>query len=545
MIELKELSFKYKQNLPYVLKGINLSIKPGEKVLIAGKNGAGKTTLSKILSGLIPHAESGMIEGEYNYCGKPMKDHSRRDVVRELSILLQDFEAQIVSTSVKEELMFYPLNLGKSYKESSHKAGRTAEIYGIGGIYERNIAELSGGEKQKTALVSLLTAGPEILILDEPLTDMDPASQEQIFELLMEFAGTLIVFEQSVDFYRYFDRIILIKDGAVILDGGKTAAADEAPLKKAGIGVPPVFYLTGKYSGGIAQAAQQAASMYEFDAEKYSRISAGRVDSAEKIVEIRNLSFNYPGGSVNALDNVSLEIRKGDFITLLGENGSGKTTLMKLICGILTGYRQGEILYRGRDIRINPVLGEIGYVYQNPDNQIFAETVFDEIAFGLRTRRVAEDIVRKKTMDIMEVFGLADKRDADPFSLPKGDREKTACASILVSGPEVVILDEPTTGLDYPSLKALMEIICGLNAAGRTIIIITHSMEAASAYGWKAAAMASGKMEFCGDKRRLFSDAALMEKVRIKRTPVMELGLEMNGRLVLNEEEFMKCWRKK
>jgi energy-coupling factor transport system ATP-binding protein len=545
MIEIKDLSFKYKENLPPVLSNISLSIKPGEKVLIAGKNGAGKTTLSKILSGLIPCVESGVIEGTYEYKGRPFREYSRAEVVREFSILLQDFEAQIVSTSVREELMFYPLNLGRPYREASQLAVETSAKFDIRNIYDRNIAELSGGEKQKTALVSLLTAGPRVLILDEPMTDIDPVSQQYILELLKNFDGTLIVFEQSVEYYGFFDRIVLLKDGAIETDGGRETAAMQKELDKSGMGTPPVFLLTGKYSGSATEASEQASDMYEFEAEKYARIASGRVDTAEKIIEVRNLYYRYTGSESYAVENVSFDVRRGDFITMLGENGSGKTTLMKVISGIYGDYSQGLILYKGRNIKETRVLGEIGYVYQNPDNQIFAETVFDEIAFALRTRKAAESTVKKKTDDIMEIFGLSDKRDADPFSLPKGDREKIACASILVAGPEVIVLDEPTTGLDHPSLKGLMEIICGLNAAGKTIIIITHSMEAASAYGWKAAAMAGGKLLFYGDKRELFRDDAMLAMVKAKRTPVMDMSLKLNGKLALNESEFLKCWRKK
>jgi len=545
MIDIRNLTFKYNADLSYVLKGLNLSIKPGEKILIAGKNGAGKTTLSKILSGLIPHAEKGILEGVYNFNGSPLKNLNRRDVAGNISILLQDFEAQIVSTSVREELLFYPLNLGKSYPESLHTAVDTAEKYGIADLYDRDIAGLSGGEKQKTALVSLLVAGGSLLILDEPMTDMDPASQELILESLKEYPGTLIVFEQSVDYYRYFDRIILLDDGTIKMDAGREIAAHKTILESCGLTVPAVFSVTGQFSGSLREAAAQALDIYRFDGTAYAKMSSAKVDTAEKLIEIQNLSFKYPGSDRYALKNVSLDIRKGDFLTLIGENGSGKTTLMKLTAGIYSDFTQGRILYKGQDIRKHKIPGEITYVYQNPDDQIFAETVYDEIAFALRTRGQTEETIKEKVDAIMELFCITDKKESDPFSLPKGDREKIACASVLVAGPEVIILDEPTTGLDTQSIRALMDIISGLNKKGKTVIIITHSMETAAAYGDQAAVMARGKLTFHGEKREFFRNSVLLETVKAGRTPLMDLSLEMNEILVLNEAEFKACWSKK
>lgn len=222
MIELSGLNYKYKNNLPYALNGVNLSINPGEKILIAGKNGAGKTTLSKVLAGIIPLLEGhGVMEGGAFYNGRPFSDYKYGELRGKISLLFQDFEGQIVSTTVKEELLFYPMNLGKTYGEALGTAKDLAGDFGITGLLDRNIAELSGGEKQKTAILSLLAAGPEILILDEPLTDLDPYSQETALEMIKNFKGTLIVFEQSMDYYEHFDRILTMKDGAVISGGGK------------------------------------------------------------------------------------------------------------------------------------------------------------------------------------------------------------------------------------------------------------------------------------------------------------------------------------
>jgi len=244
------------------------------------------------------------------------------------------------------------------------------------------------------------------------------------------------------------------------------------------------------------------------------------------------------------LDHIDLDIRAGDFITVLGANGSGKTTLMKLIAGILDAG-EGDIRYRGRRLKEFPVAGKIGYVYQNPDNQIFAETVFDEIAFILRMREMAEAEIQERVDAILMNMGLFDWKQTDPFSLPKGDRQKVACAAILAGEPDLLILDEPTTGLDAPSLKGLMKTVSRLNRNGKTIVIITHSMETAADYGNTILAMGRGEVLYYGDKRRFFENDRLLKSARARRTEIMDVSMQLNGKLLLNEHEFISCWKKR
>ena len=274
-------------------------------------------------------------------------------------------------------------------------------------------------------------------------------------------------------------------------------------------------------------------------------MSADKIDTAPAVIQVKDLYFSYPGSSDEVLSGVTFEVKKGEFLAVVGANGSGKTTLMKIIGGIYTDFQRGEILYAGASIKKQGVLGQVGYVYQNPDNQIFAETVFDEIAFALRIKGAPEASVKAKVEAIMETFGLLKNAGADPFSLPKGDREKVACASVLVGEPQVIILDEPTTGLDYPSYMALMEIILDLNRKGRTIITITHSMEAAALFGDRILALAGGKIIHLGGKREFFRDGIALERAGVKRTGIMDASVMLNGNLTLNRREFAACWRKK
>ncbi len=541
MIEIKNLNFRYKSNTPRVLKDINIKINPGEKTLIAGKNGAGKTTLSKILSGIIPNVEKGSAQGQYLFRNRDINAYVYKNLVKNISILFQDFETQIISTSVKEELVFYSLNTGSSYKEALKKAEELAEKFGITSLLTRNIYELSGGEKQKIALLSLFGINPEVLILDEPFTDIEPASRQFILDFLKSggYKGNIILFEQSLDFYSYFDRIIIINDGEIIYDGDKSAVKDKELLSLAGLSAPGAYKI---FSQGINE--DLIKERYYFDEKEYETITQNKNEQSETIVEAKNLYFKYEDISTQTIDNINFEIKRGDFVTVVGANGSGKTTLMKILAGILKP-EYGFIFYKGMSIKDKMLSGVIGYVYQNPDNQIFAETVFDEIAFILKMQKLDEVKMRDRVDSLMRTMGLYDKKDMDPFILPKGDREKIACASIIVAEPEIIILDEPTTGLDYPSLCELMGIIEGLNINGHTILMITHAMETAALYGNKIMALNEGKIIFYGDKRRFFSDENLLEAAKITKTEIMELSLKLNSKLLLNENEFKQCWRER
>ena len=547
MIKIDNLSFRYQANSPKILDGVCLNIGEGERILIAGKNGAGKTTLSKVISGLIPRVEPGFIEGKYCYRDRPVSEYSPREFVREIAVLFQDFEAQIVSSMVQEELVFYPMNTGLPYFKALENAKQLSAVFKAEAIFEREIDGLSGGEKQKTALLSLLSASPKMLILDEPFTDIDPASQELILDFLWHggFRGGIILFDQSLDYHAFFDRIILIGEGKIRYDGDRKVIADRILLSQTGLDTSGIFKVLD--SGYIAEPEAIIRHIREnniFDEDVYEKIVSDSRTFGENIVEVTSLSYKYRECANFALKNIDLKIQKGDFITVLGANGSGKTTLMKLIAGILD-TKEVDILYQGRSLKKFPVTGKVGYVYQNPDNQIFAETVFDETAFILRMRGMAEDKIQDRVDAILMAMGLFDRKQADPFSLPKGDRQKVACASILAGEPDLIILDEPTTGLDYPSLKALMESVEKLNRNGKTVIIITHSMETAANFGNKILALNQGEVFYYGDKRNFFDDPHLMDRGKVRRTEIMEISLRLNGKLLLNGNEFSMCWKKR
>ncbi len=542
MLHVKNLSFSYKKASPPILYDLNFSIRPCEKILIVGKNGAGKTTLSKILSRLLPDAEHGILNGQILLNDKPMSGYTRKELVRRIAILFQDFESQIVSSSVLEEMLFISLNLGISYANALRSVQATAEVFGITGLLGRDIHELSGGEKQKVALFSLLVHGPELLILDEPFTDIETASQQSILGHLTgpNFDKTVVVFEQSLDYVEYFDRTIVLADTGMAFDGSRDVIDKRELLASAGLCEPAMARLfpvnTDIFS--MQKNRQRVAAEFEFDKQAFSALIAESCAHAapQEIISMRDVGFRYKGCREFVLDKIHLSVAKGDFISLLGRNGSGKTTLTKCMAGILSPVK-GEVMYNGKPVRA----GDVGYVYQNPDNQIFAETVYDEIAFALRQKQVPEETVQCSTTEILSTMGLSEKAKLDPFTLAKGDRQKIACASILVMRPDVVVLDEPTTGLDLPSLREMMKIISMLHREGKTILMITHSMETA-ALSKTVIAMDNGRIAFHGPTRAFFENDELLRAARCRRTPIMDLSMSLNGKCLLNENEFRRCW---
>lgn len=547
MIVIKNLSFRYKTDAPLILDGLHLSIREGERVLIAGRNGAGKTTLSKIIAGLIPRVEHGILEGDYFYRGRRVSEYASKEFVREIAVLFQDFEAQIVATTVREELVFFPLNTGQSYRAALENAQKLCEAFGADALFNREISGLSGGEKQKTALLSLLSASPGTLILDEPFTDIDPASQEVILNFLQKggYNGGVILLDQSIEYHELFDRIVILGDAGILYDGNHDVVGDKALLSRAGLESAGIFRVLDIRDGAYRRDMRgHIRQTRVFDAAAYADILASDAPktASENIVEISSLYYRYKDSRGGALQNVRLHIQQGDFITVLGRNGSGKTTLMKLIAGILK-IKDGDILYQENSLKQHRMAGKVGYVYQNPDHQIFAETVYDEVAFILRMRGMVEPDIQDRVDAMLQVMGLWNRRKADPFSLPKGDRQKVACAAILAGEPELVILDEPTTGLDYLSLKGLMESVAALNKSGKTILIVTHHMETAANFGNKILAIHQGQVVHFGDKRSFFKDDSLVEIAGARRTEIMNISLQLNGQLLLNDAEFLQCWK--
>lgn len=542
-VEITDLNFKYKDGTE-ALNGIILSIPKGEFVVITGKSGAGKSSLCLSLNGLIPKFLKGEFRGSVSVLNKDVKNNKVSELAKKVGVVFQDFDSQLFSTNVELEVAFTPENFNFSKKEIERRIESSLSLVGLSKYRDRNPALLSGGEKQLVAIASILSGSPEIIVMDEPTTDLDPAGKEKIFTITKELKKnhTLIFVEHETEEILNADRMLIMNGGKIVADGSpKDLLSDVELLEKNGVRPldlcrlfknEPVFSI--KEGIDLFKKKRFSISDKLYENLKHKK-SYGR-----PVLEIKDLTYSY--GPQFSIEKISLTIRKGEFVAIVGQNGSGKTTFAKHLNGLLLPDR-GEIKINGVDIsqwkRTN-LAREVGYVFQNPDHQLFAETVKDEVSFGPRNFGVPKEELELGVKESLQSVGLEGYETFDPFSLTKGERQKVAVASILASRPSILILDEPTTGLDYYETRSMMNLLTKLNRAGYTIIIITHSMWVVCEYSSRVVVMDSGRVVLDGKTREVFSKEDLLRSTKLKPPQITRFS-RLLGKTFLSVEELKKC----
>jgi energy-coupling factor transport system ATP-binding protein len=556
LIEIQSLSFRYRAASEHALRNISLTIDDGEFVVVMGPNEAGKSTLCLTLNGLIPHLVKGTFEGTVRVVGMDTREHAVKDLFSHVGLVLQDFESQLFSTEVELEVAFAPENLGLSLEEIRERVRQSLELTGLGSLRGRQPATLSGGQKQLLAIASVLALEPGILCLDEPTTDLDPRNKRRVFELTRRLSRerdrTLIVVEHETEEAASADRIVLMSDGEIVADGPPGELLRDARLlercrvmplqltdlfarlvsSELPLDIEEARHLWRKNSFEIAPNAQRM--LEEADAERTRRYGP-------EVVEVDDVGFTYDGG-IEALRRVSLRIREGEFVAILGQNGSGKTTLAKHLNGLLKPQR-GTVRIEGSDTRDMSAaeLGRrVGYVFQNPDHQIFEESILDEVLFGPGKLGIGADRTQQQARDALETVGLWERRSEDPFTLTKGLRQKVAVASVLATRPRAIVMDEPTTGLDYGELDQMMALIQRLNGDGHTIVIITHCIWIAARYAHRIVLMSEGKVVADGPAREVFSREDLLARADIIAPQIVRFSNAL-GTTILSVDEFLRC----
>jgi energy-coupling factor transporter ATP-binding protein EcfA2 len=536
------------------LRGVDLEVGEGEFVVVMGPSGAGKSTLCVSLNGLIPNFLRGRMEGEVRIRGRSTREGKVGEFAREVGLVFQDFEAQLFSTNVELEVAFGPENFQVEHEEMAQRVRDALERVRLAGFEGRQPATLSGGQKQRLAIASVLAMEPRILCLDEPTTDLDPVGKLGVFEIAEELRSvddvTLIVVEHETEETLDADRIVILQDGAVVRDRpAREVLRDVELLEESGImplGVARFFHELGAEERlpltpeeGIEEFRRRSWLVNpERHEELLAADKAREKGYGEALIEVEDLSFRYPSG-VAALEGVDLEIRQGEFLAILGQNGSGKTTLVKHFNGLLKPT-EGEVRVGGVESVKQGIrrLGErVGYVFQNPDHQIFSDTVFDEVAFGPNIREMEEDEIGERVSEALAAVGLEGRGGEDPFSLTKGERQRVAVASVLAVRPEVLILDEPTTGLDYAEQKRMMGLVRDLNEAGSTIIIVTHTMWVVAEYAHRAAVVQDGRVTLRGSVREVFAREDDLREAALRPPHIVSFGNAL-GFPVLSVEEL-------
>jgi len=553
---LEGVSFTYAGSDRPALSQVRFELRPGEMVGIMGASGAGKSTLAKCLNRIVPRFEDGSFGGVVRIGGRALDGERVCDVASMVGMVFQDFEAQLFSTNVAHEVAFAMEQIGMPREEIAARIGPALEAVGLAGFDDRDPTSLSGGEKQRLAIASVLALRPGVVVLDEPTSDLDPEGKAEVFALIRQMRAqglSLIVIEHEAEELRNCDRIVLLREGEIIADGRPAEVMIQRKLlEECGVHPPDinrVMNLLGidRHAGSVDEAeaiirarfphlpAAQEGTEAIADPASLPRAT---IEHQPPLLRVDHLSFAYPFGP-RVLDDVCLGIAAGEFIAIIGQNGSGKTTLAKHLVGLLAAD-DGKIIIGGRDrSTLHPAetAQEVGYVFQNPDHQIFAATVADEVAFGPRNFGLDDAEIARRSEEVLSAVNLTAERDRDPFLLSKGERQRLAVASVLALRPRLLILDEPTTGLDYREQRRMMGLISELNRSGIAIVMITHTPWLIAEYARRVVLMRKGSVMFDGGVREFFAHDEALANSSFRPPEATILGRRF-GRSALRPEEL-------
>jgi energy-coupling factor transport system ATP-binding protein len=491
MIEFRDLSFTYWGQQRPALNHLSLKVDDGEFVLVAGASGSGKSSFCRCINGLIPHFHGGVLRGSVSVDGLDTSRQQPRDLAVRVSMVFQDPENQLIAADVERDVAFGLENQGVPVEDIGRRIGEVLELLGIAELRRRPIASLSGGQKQLAAMASALAVRPRVLVLDEPTSELDPASAERLLTAIAEVRRRLgiavVLVEHRLErVVRYVDRILVLKEGSVVADGAPEDVLGTAGLEGAGLGLPPVARLAmelrrrGFRLGGIPLDVREACRVLApmLRGRRVPTFTAEVSRPGESLVGVENVRFSYDGGS-DVLRDVSHDVRAGWLLALMGRNGSGKTTLVKHYNGLLRPGL-GRVMVEGRDAARVPVATlarSVGMVFQNPNDHLFADTVEDEILFTLKHLGAGVDESRGRLDEVLALFGLERYRGCYPRSLSGGERQRVALASVVAARPPVLVLDEPTRGLEHDRKTSLMLFLKDYAAQGHAVVLVTHDVE--------------------------------------------------------------------
>ncbi len=549
-IALEQVTFTYAGGERPALAAVSLYQKRGEMIGVIGATGAGKSTLAKCLNHIVPGFEDGEFRGLVRIDGRTLRDGRVCDYAPLVGMVFQDFEAQLFSTNVAHEVAFAMEQVGMERAQMLERLRPALDAVGLRGFDHRDPTSLSGGEKQRLAIAAVMALRPSVIVLDEPTTDLDPEGKAEVFALIRRLRAeglSLVVIEHETEELLECDRLILLREGGVAADAppDKLLVRIEM-LEESGVHPPDLNRLL-KHLGlsGHARSVEEAEAVVRralgMPAEaRLGPLAPGQDADAKgaALVAVEHLSFAYTGGE-RVLNDVSLEIAPGEFLAIIGQNGSGKTTLAKHIVGLLRPDA-GSITLAGRNrlsLRASESAHLAGYVFQNPDHQIFAATVGGEVAFGPRNFGFAPDEIERRCEEVLTAVGLNDARERDPFLLGKGERQRLAVASVLALRPRLLILDEPTTGLDYREQLRMMNLVCELNRAGTAIVIISHTPWLVAEYARRVVLLGKGRKLFDGPVREFFGKPELLAASSFRPPPATAFGYRF-GITALSVEEL-------
>lgn len=555
IIEFKDYSFKYRSQVEPTLQDINLSIYPGEKVLIVGPSGSGKSTLAHCINGLVPFSFTGESKGSLKIKGQDPAKLGIFGMSKLVGTVLQDTDGQFIGLTVAEDIAFSMENDCIEQEEMFDRVNRVAKTVDITDFLDHAPNALSGGQKQRVSMAGVIVDDVDILLFDEPLANLDPATGKRAIDLIdrihKEKNTTIVIIEHRLEdvLYRDVDRIIVVGDGRIVSDLKPDELLAGQILKEQGIREP--LYITAlKYAGCTIKGAdlpQHIESMnllpYKERVQNwYGKVQLTKKTSdREQALEVRNLSFSYvPGQPV--LSHIDFSIAKGEMVALVGKNGAGKSTLASLICGFMQPD-EGGIYLNGEDLSgysIKERGEKIGLVMQSPNQMISKPMIFDEVALGLRVRGVPEEEVKERVFETLKICGLYPFRNWPVSALSFGQKKRVTIASILVMNPEILILDEPTAGQDYHHYTEIMEFLRKIHRElGITIVMITHDMHLMLEYTDRAIVIADGQMLADDTPANILTNEEISDRAYLKKTSLYDLAVRCD---IDEPSAFVECF---
>jgi energy-coupling factor transport system ATP-binding protein len=543
-IDVEGLCYSYPNVAEQALTDVNLKIEPGEFILLTGPSGCGKTTFCRCLNGLIPHFYNGEMKGDLKIDGISTREHPTYELAKHVGLIFQNPDNQIFSLTVEKDIAFGLENLGESREKMRGEIDQAMNQVGIASLKERGTHELSGGQKQRLTIASILAMHPGIIVMDEPTAFLDPVGAEKIFEVLKtlnrEYGITILLIEHRLDLaVKYCGRIIVFDKGRIVNDGTPREIFTSDETRLIGIGIPRMVELGRRlgqrgYNIGIPLNSDEAFTKLTPFLKKLETTNTkqGLPELDEivgeyihaPIIELRDVTYSYSSG-INALCGVSLTINKGDFVAIMGENGAGKTTLVKHFNGLLRP-KSGNVVVDSEDVSKKSVASmarKVGLVFQNPDDQFFAEDVEEELSFALRNFGYEEAVIKERVEWALNLLDLQRYKKSSPFILSGGERKRVALASILAWNPDVLVLDEPTVGQDHGQKERLKHFLMQLRTQGKTVVIVTHDVEFVAESQPRVVLMSKGRVIADGVTKKIMTDVQSLEACSVAPPEVTKL----------------------
>ncbi len=552
MIAINNLSFRYPGRETASIREINLRIRAGEFVLLTGPTGCGKSTLLKCLNGIIPHLSGGECRGEILIDGRETRSLTMAQLSAEVGLVQQSPDDQIFATAIQDEVAFGPENLCLPRPEIEQRVEWALKAVELDDCRRRSTAALSGGQKQRLAIAAMLALNPRVLALDEPISQLDPQGANEVMtvvrKLNKDYGVTVVMVEHRIhEVAQFVDRMIVMRDGRILIDAPTREAMARADLfASMGLRLPDTVEISRRFKlGRVAMTVQEAAEMLKTNGAVRTKVPLDKVRfgpiAPQRAIEVRELSYRYGKQDKLAVESLNLVVGRGERVAVMGRNGAGKSTLLAHIAALTPPWR-GTVQVAGRTISrsYDLPLGTVGMVMQNPDLMLFQASVRREVDFGLLNLGLPSAVRAERYSRAIESLALVPFQDDPPLALSRGQRLRTAVAAVVAMRPEIVLLDEPTTGQDKRHIDSMMD---GLTAQAETLVFCTHDVDTAIRYATRIVVMDGGRIIADDQPRKIFADEALLARSGLRPTQAWLVGKELGIADAFTPADLEEHWR--